>query len=51
MSVYTIIAIPFFITALVMFACALSSKHKAFLYAGIGMITAAVVNATIGMSL
>ncbi|MBP2171026.1 hypothetical protein J2125_004218 [Erwinia toletana] len=50
MSTFTLIAIPFFINAVVMFIVAASSKHKAFLYAGSCFMTAAVINAAIGLS-
>ncbi len=51
MSTFSIIAIPFFVMSVVMFALAFSQKHRAFLYSGIAFTTAAVVNTALGLSL
>ena len=51
MSTYLIIAIPFTVTAVVMFLLAARQKHKAFLITGYVMMISAVVNFVIGISL
>jgi len=51
MSTFTIIAIPFFVTALVMLTLAITLKQQTFLLVGGIFMVSSLVNAVIGLSL
>lgn len=51
MTVFSFIAIPFFILALIMLAFAIGRKKPVFLILGGVFMASSVVNAVIGMSL
>ena len=51
MNTFSIIAIPFFVTAVVLLALGLTRKNKAFLIVGGVFATSTAVNAVIGMAL
>jgi len=51
MSTFTIIAIPFFITALIMLALAVMQKQQTFLLVGGIFMASSLVNAVIGLSI
>lgn len=50
MSTFTVIAIPFIVTGVIMLVLAATMKQRAFLIMGGMFIASSVVNAVIGMS-